>query len=156
LPDGRLGVIDFGFMVSYTDDEWRHLHKIDRAMTTGRREDRIDAIKEWGYLTDSPADADRLRLHEAFAEWCWLSHSQGQPFDIGDEADFRRGIDLFLEMIRKRYNRARPSTPAIARMNFGVRALLYRLKANIDPRPISEEEVRATGWDRGDYAPERT
>ncbi len=152
LPDGRLGVIDFGFMVAHTDDEWRDLHKVDRAMTTGRREDLIAAIKEWGYLTDSPEDADRLRLHEAFAEWCWLTHSRGRSFDFGDEADFRRGIDLFLEMIRKRYSRARPCTPAIARMNFGVRALLYRLKANIDPRPISEEEVKATGWDRSDYA----
>jgi hypothetical protein len=121
-------------------------------MTTGLREDRIAAVKEWGYLTDSPADADRLRLHEEFSAWCWLSHSRGRSFDFGDVADFRRGIDLFLEMIRKRYNRARPSAPAFARMNFGVRALLYRLKADFDPRPISEEEVKATGWDRSDYA----
>lgn len=156
LADGRLGVIDFGFMVSYTDDEWRVLHKIDRAMTTGLREDRVAACKDWSQLTDSPADADQLRSHEAFAGWCWLAHSQGQSFDFGDEADFRRGIDLFIEMIRKRYGRGRPSTPAIARMNFGMRSLLYRLKANIDPRPIGEEEVRAAGWDRSDYAPERT
>ena len=55
-------------------------------------------------------------------------------------------------MIRKRYSRSRPSTPAIARLNFGVRSLLYRLKANLDIRPIAEEEVKATGWDRSDYA----
>jgi aarF domain-containing kinase len=152
MADGRLGVIDFGFMVTHADDEWRLFHKIDRAMTTGRREDRLAAIKEWGDLTDSPADADRLRLQEAFSDWCWVTHSLGRPFDFGDETDFRRGIDLFLEMVRKRYNHARPSTPAIARMNFGVRALLYRLKANIDPRPIAQEEVKATGWDRSDYA----
>ena len=51
-----------------------------------------------------------------------------------------------------RYNRTPPSTPAFARMNFGVRSMLYRLKAKIDYRTITEEEVRATGWDRSDYA----
>ena len=106
-------------------------------MTTGRREDRLAVIKEWGYLTDSPEDADRLRLHEAFTDWCWLTHSRGRPFDFGDEAEFRRGIDLLLEMVRKRFNRARPSTPSFARLNFGVRALLYRLKANIDRLPVT-------------------
>ena len=153
MDDGRLGVLDFGFVVEHGDDEWRFLQEMDRAMTTGRREDRIAALKEWSYLTDDPADADRLRLHEQFAEWCWLSRYRGQAFDFGDEADFRRGIDLFVEMVRKRYNRARPSTPAIARMNFGVRSMLYRLKAKIDSREIAEEEVKATGWDRSKYAP---
>jgi hypothetical protein len=37
-------------------------------------------------------------------------------------------------------------------MNFGVRSMLYRLKAKIDIRPIAAEEVKATGWDRSDYA----
>jgi hypothetical protein len=31
--------------------------------------------------------------------------------------------------------------------------MLYRLRAKIDAGPIAEEEVRATGWDRSDYAP---
>jgi predicted unusual protein kinase regulating ubiquinone biosynthesis (AarF/ABC1/UbiB family) len=152
MDDGRLGVIDFGFVVEHGDDEWKFLQNMDRAMTTGRREDRLAAIKEWSYLRDDPDDADRLRLHEQFADWCWLARYQGESFDFGDEADFRRGIDLFIEMVRKRYNRARPSTPAIARMNFGVRAMLYRLKAKFDSREIAEEEVKATGWDRSDYA----
>jgi hypothetical protein len=41
----------------------------------------------------------------------------------------------------------------IARQQFGMRALLYQLKAKIDVKPIAEEEVVATGWDRSDYAP---
>ncbi len=152
MDDGRLGVIDFGFVVAPTDDEWALIRKMDRAQTTGLREDRIAAMKEWSLLTDNPADADRLRLHEAFADWNWRPGYQGGgPFDFGDKAEFRRGTDLFIEMVRKRYNRARPSTPAFARMNFGVRSMLYRLKAKIDIRPIAAEEVKATGWDRSDY-----
>ena len=55
-------------------------------------------------------------------------------------------------MVRKRYSRSRPCTPVIARQNFGLRSMLYRLKARIDIRPIAEEEVKVTGWDRSDYA----
>jgi predicted unusual protein kinase regulating ubiquinone biosynthesis (AarF/ABC1/UbiB family) len=152
MDDGRLGVIDFGFMVEHTGDEWKLMQMIDRAMTTGRREDRVAALKEWSLISDDPADADRLRLNEAFADWCWLARHRGGEFDFGDEQDFRRGIDLFSEMVRKRYNRARPSTPAIARLNFGFRSMLYRLKAKVDFRPLAEEEVRAAGWKRSDYA----
>jgi len=152
LDDGRLGIIDFGFVVAHGDEEWRIIHTMDRAMTTGRHEDLFAAVKEWSALTDSPVDADQLRLHEEFTDWVWRPRYAGGPFDYGDEADFRRGIDLFTEMFRKRYTRARPSTPAIARMNYGGRSLLYRLKAQIDVRPIAEEEVKATGWDRSDYA----
>jgi aarF domain-containing kinase len=152
LDDGRLGVLDFGFVIAHPDEEWRLIELLDRAMTTGRREDRIAVVKAWNLIRDDPADADRLRLCDEFTEWCWLAQHRGEPFDFGDEAYLRRGIDLFAEMIRKRYNRSRPSTPAFARMNFGVRSMLYRLKARIDTRPIAEEEVKATGWDRSDFA----
>ena len=83
----------------------------------------------------------------------WRARYCGGEFDFGDEADFRRGVDLFLEMARKRYTRSRACTPSISRQYFGFRSIFYRLKAKIDVAPIAEEEVRATGWDRSDYAP---
>jgi hypothetical protein len=108
-------------------------------------------IKKWSFITDDPADADRLRLHDEYADWCWHPRYRSEPFDFGDEVNFRRGVDLFAEMVRKRYSRSRPSTPAIARLNFGSCSMLYRLKAKIDIRSIAEEEVKAAGWDRRDY-----
>lgn len=33
-----------------------------------------------------------------------------------------------------------------------LRAILYRLRARFDVREIAEQEVRAAGWDRSDYA----
>lgn len=152
MEDGRLGLIDFGFVLAYSDDEWLLMRKMDRALTTGRREDCLAVLKDSCLITDEFADADRLRLCEEFFEWADGAPYRGGPFDFGAETDFRRGIDLFIEMVRKRYNRARPSTLAQARFNFGIRAMLYRLKAKIDIRPIAEEEVKATGWDRSDYA----
>ena len=47
LDDGRLGLIDFGFMMELDDTLWERFRKIDRPQTTGRRDERIAAMKEW-------------------------------------------------------------------------------------------------------------
>jgi predicted unusual protein kinase regulating ubiquinone biosynthesis (AarF/ABC1/UbiB family) len=151
FDDGRLGLIDFGLIMPMDAEEWEWARRLDRPLTTGRQDDRIPAIKEWNDIRDD--ETDRLRLCDEYADWCWRWRRYAGEFDCGDEADFRRGIDLFAEMIRKRYSRARPNTPTIARCQFGMRAVLYLLKARIDLRPIAEEEVKAAGWDRSDYAP---
>jgi len=152
MDDGRLGVIDFGCMVELDDALWELFRKMDRPMTTGRRDQRIEVMKEWSLVGDDAQDLDRLRLNEEFADWNWRPRYSGGAFDFGDADHFRRGIDLFVEMVRKRYSRSRPSTPMMARQNFGLAAMLYRLGAKIDVAPIAEEEVRATGWDRSGYA----
>jgi aarF domain-containing kinase len=153
LADGRLGVIDFGLIIPLEGEEWELYRKIDRALTTGRREDRIAVLKEWNSVRDD--ETDRLRLFDEYADWCWRPRYCGGEFDFGDEASFRRGIELFTEMFRKRYNRARPNTPSVARCQFGWAALLYQLKAKFDVRQLAEEEVKVTGWDRSDYAPQK-
>ena len=153
MADGRLGVIDFGSMVELDDTLWDLFRRMDRPLTTGSREDRIAVMRDWSFLTDDPSDADRVRLTDAFTDWSWRPRSDGGEFDFGDEADFRRGIDLFVEMLRRRYSRARPSTPTMARQTFAIRAMLYQLRARVDISAIAEEEVKATGWDRSDYAP---
>jgi aarF domain-containing kinase len=152
MEDGRLGVIDFGFMLPLDDELWPVMRDMDRAFTTGRREDLIAAVKEWSGLTDDPAEAEHLRLGVDFADWEMGSRYHGGPFDFGDEADFRHGIDVFSEMVRKRCSKSRPCTPVIVREHMGWRSILYRLKAKIDIRSIAEEEVKATGWDRSEYA----
>jgi predicted unusual protein kinase regulating ubiquinone biosynthesis (AarF/ABC1/UbiB family) len=152
LDDGRVGLLDFGMMLPLDDELWEEFRFMDRAMTTGDRDDRIAANKRWCDITDSPEDAGRLNLTEAYADWCWRPRYCGGEFDFGDEQDFRRGIELFTQLVSRRYSRAKPCTPVIARSNFGWRSLLYRLKAKIDIRPIAEQEVKAAGWDRRDYA----
>jgi aarF domain-containing kinase len=152
LDDGRLGVIDFGYVTGISDDIWEFFRKVDRPLTTGRQDDRIEAVKEWSWLTDESSDADRVRLGEAMTDWYFRPRYCGGEFDFADEAYFRRGVQLCIEMARKRYNRGRPITPTITRQMFGMWSILYRLKAKIDVRAIAEEEVKATGWDRSEYA----
>jgi predicted unusual protein kinase regulating ubiquinone biosynthesis (AarF/ABC1/UbiB family) len=153
MEDGRLGVIDFGCMVELDDGLWDLFRKADRPMTTGRREDRIAVLKESSMIGDEPEDAERLRLADEWADWQWNARASRRSFDFGDEADFRRGIDLFVAMARRRHTRGHPSNPMMARYTFARRSMLYRLRANVNVAPIAEEEVRATGWDRSDYAP---
>ncbi len=150
LDDGRIGLIDFGYILPLDDELWELMRVIDRPLTTGRREDRITAMKAWSGLTDE--SSDQMRVYEAFAEWNWRARDFDGPFDFGDEADFRRGVDLFIEMVRKRYARGHRTTQTIARGNFGWRSLLYRLRARLEIRPLAEAEILATGWDRSDYA----
>lgn len=152
MEDDRLGVIDFGFILEIDDELWELFRKMDRPLTTGRRDERIAALKEWSWIDDERANEDQLRLYDEFADWQWRARSDGGEFDFGDEADYRRGVDLFVEMVRKRYSRSRACTPVVARQHFGWRSLLYRLGAKVDVAAIAEEEVRAAGWDRSDYA----
>lgn len=150
FEDGRIGMLDFGFIMPIAGEDGELFRKMDRALTTGRIEDRIAANKEWCNLRDD--ETDRIHLIERYADWCWRSRYCGGEFDFGNEADFREGITLFTEMVRKRYSRARPNTPVIARCQFAWRSMLYQLRAKINICDLAEEEVKATGWDRSEYA----
>jgi hypothetical protein len=150
--DGRIALLDFGMMVKFSDELWEVMRIMDRALTTGRREDRFVALTRWNEIGDSPSEAHRLNVLDDYADWCWRSRYAGGEFDFGDEADFRRGIELFTRLVTHRYSRSKPCTPVMARSNFGWRSILYRLKVKLDIRRIAEEEVKATGWDRSEYA----
>jgi hypothetical protein len=139
-------------MMELDETLWELFRKMDRPLTTGNRAERLSALKDWHALGDDPSRQEQLRLSDEFADWNWRPRYCGGEFDFGDEADFRRGVDLFVEMVRRRYSRSRPCTPSIARQTFGARAILYRLKAKIDVAQLAEEDIGATGWDRSEYA----
>jgi predicted unusual protein kinase regulating ubiquinone biosynthesis (AarF/ABC1/UbiB family) len=152
LDDGRLGLIDFGFMLELDHQTWDAFRQLDRPMTTGRLDDRLAAMKVWHGLPDDSRSEEWLQVAEKLADWMWKCRSIGGEFDFGDEASFRRGIDLVVAIGRKRYNPGRPCQPAIARQTLGIHALLYRLKARIDAKQLAEADIAMTGWDRSDYA----
>ncbi len=147
LPDGRIGLIDFGFVVPLDGELWPLFSRIDRGLKTGDPADLAAGVKEWQWITDDPSDAERLRLSVELVEWMVRSRIVGGEFDFGDEADFRHGMELVAEVMRKRYCRAHATAPAISRNNFGFRSMLYRLKAKFDLQAIAKEEMKATGWE---------
>jgi len=82
LKDGRLGVIDFGFMLTLDGELWPLFGKMDRLFRSGRREDLLAAVKEWSWITDAPADEERLRLSAEYGDWCWRPYLSGGEFDF--------------------------------------------------------------------------
>jgi aarF domain-containing kinase len=156
LDDGRLGLIDFGFMLELDDATWEHFRLSDRPQTTGRRDERIAAMKRWHGLSDDPADLETVQLYEQLCDWFWKCRYGRGEFDFGDEAEFKRGVDLIVQSARKRCVRGRPCQLVISRQTIGIQALLYRLKAKIDVTPLAEEDIAMTGWDRSDYSRPRT
>ncbi len=147
LPDGRIGLIDFGFVVPLEGKLWEILGRMDKCFVTGGRAVLEAAAKEWQYMSDDPADAERLQLSVEFIEWTCRSRSMGGDFDFGDEADFRQGIDLVVKYMGRRYARSHPTSAVVTRHNFGFRAVLYRLKAKFNLQAIAQEEMKATGWE---------
>jgi predicted unusual protein kinase regulating ubiquinone biosynthesis (AarF/ABC1/UbiB family) len=144
--DGRLGVIDFGCVRRYKDEEWALMRSAPQAVY-GDRETMLRFTKRTANLSeDYPNDSDHVRLLERLSLWSWRPMRQEQPFDFGDANHLCEGANIFREMFRKRYTRGQPLCVLIARMNFGSRALLYRLRARVDVRAIDREEAKVIGW----------
>ncbi len=150
MNDGRLGWLDFGFMVPLDGELWEAMRSLDRALTTGEAADRKQAIVHWSSITDEGAAP--MQLLDDFSQWCWGSRYCGGEFDFGNEEQFRRGFELFGKLAQSRFARTRPCTAAMNRQQFGLMSLLYQLRARFDVRELAEQEVQATGWDRSAYA----
>jgi predicted unusual protein kinase regulating ubiquinone biosynthesis (AarF/ABC1/UbiB family) len=144
-PDGRLGLLDFGCVRPFSDSEWELMRESARAVD-GSREDLVRALKRSvGLAGDQPIDPEHLRLLERLSEWSWRPVRHRGPFDFGDGQILREGVEVFRDMTRQHRTRGEPLCVLIARMNFGLFAMLYRLRARVDMRAIGVAEARAAG-----------
>jgi len=80
----------------------------------------------------------------ASVEWLLEPLRQEGPFDFGDATHFQRGIDCMSRLILKRYTRSHPMFVYFNRSVFGLKALLLRLRAQVDVRAVFSQE-RPTG-----------
>ncbi len=129
MDDGRLGLIDFGCTRAMTDEEWRLQCEFIQAMID-EDEATMDRIIARGCLYDDPSDMepDRLETMGKMVRWHLEPWRKPGLFDFGDQDFFRRGIDAFLEVNRKRYTRGVPLHLWSTRFILGARAVTYRLK----------------------------
>jgi predicted unusual protein kinase regulating ubiquinone biosynthesis (AarF/ABC1/UbiB family) len=143
--DGRLGLLDFGCVRPFSDREWELMRQSMRAVD-GSREELVRALKRSVCVAeDQPIDPEHLRLLERLMEWKCRPIRHRGPFDFGNEEILREGVEVFREMTRKRQTRGEPLCVLLLRVDFGLFAMLYRLRARVDVRAISEEESRAAG-----------
>jgi aarF domain-containing kinase len=144
MSDGRLGLIDFGCIQNYGEEECE-LIRLSEESTWGGPEAIRDVFRRGAYMTDEDfADKERMALMMASHAWtCEPIKHQG-PFDFGNVEHLERGIDWFVGLTRKRYTRSHPTYVYFNRTLFGLRALLYRLRAQVDVEALHRRE--ASGW----------
>lgn len=141
MDDGRLGLIDFGCTRVINDEEWRLQREFERAVINRDEGARNRAIAR-ACLYDDPQEMEpeRLEVVGRGALWQmepWLTEGL---FDFGDREFYRRGIDSFLDVARKRYTRGRPLYLWTNRFILGARGITFRLRGRCDFRKIYEEE----------------
>lgn len=148
LPDGRLGLIDFGCVVTYENEAlWEQIRIVSRALMTGREAHIREAMKTWSRLDDGP----QLDAFTEFGKWAWRPLHTPGPFDYGNADYLQEGIEMCKEMAAKRWTRNHPTNLMQFRWECSHRMMSYRLGACVDSMPIMEEEIPAAGWDRSDF-----
>ncbi len=144
MDGGRLGLLDFGCTRLFSDDEWRLQREMERA-AIAHDAAAVDRCIATACLFDDPGQMEPGRLEAVRRSTAWQIEPwlTDGPFDFGDEAFFRRGIESFTALARGGYARSAPLHLWTARFVFGARAIAYRLKGRCDLRRIHDREVAA-------------
>jgi predicted unusual protein kinase regulating ubiquinone biosynthesis (AarF/ABC1/UbiB family) len=141
LDDGRLGLLDFG-CVQYYGEEERELGTLSERWITGD-ESAIPRVLELacGVRPGDPGFAAYQSMIRRSFDWMMEPMRTIGAFDFGDEGHLNRGFAFLSGMVRGRTMRAHPTYVYFERTVFGVKALLYRLRAQVDVRNLHAQEL---------------
>jgi predicted unusual protein kinase regulating ubiquinone biosynthesis (AarF/ABC1/UbiB family) len=146
LEDGRLGLIDFGCMRTFNDEEWDYMRIADHA-TTGSREDVIVAMKRGMDLTEAEwDDRELMDVSMEYCRWFWQPLVYEGAFDYSDGSQLRRCAELIQRFGEHASPKQKPVNVFIQRGVLSGWSLLYRLGARVRVKQICDEEVKITGW----------
>jgi aarF domain-containing kinase len=144
MDDGRLGLIDFGCVQNYGDEECE-LIRLSEESTWGGPETVREVLRRGAYMTDEDfANEEHLALMKESHDWTCEPIRHEGAFDFGNIEHLQRGMHWFVGLTRKRYTRSHPTYVYFNRSVFGLRALLYRLRAQVDVQALHRRE--AQGW----------
>jgi aarF domain-containing kinase len=159
MEDGRLGVIDFGCTRPMSIDDWRMCSEAEQA-TLAHDEAQLDKIAAEACLFGNPQEMEpeRLAVVRRGLDWQMEPWQQEGIFDFGDKAFLLRGVDNFMDGVRKRYTRCVPMSLWTNRFLFGGRAFCYKLKGRCEFRKIHQQESAWQGLshakeDKGENEP---
>lgn len=140
LDDGRLGLLDFGCVQYYSEEE-RELLTVSMRAIEGD-ETAFQRLVELACAVrpGEPGSDNYFRLSHQSFDWMMEPLRASGPFDFGDEGHLKRGFAWFSEMVGQRMLRGHPTYVYFNRCAFGVKALLYRLRAQVDLRSLHAEE----------------
>jgi len=126
MPDGRLGVVDFGCTREFTEREWQLQSDLEEAFFAGDTPTIRRLIAETCYL--DPGEDDLSDTLSCALAWQLEPMISEGLFDWSDGEFFRRGVAIYGELIRKRLTRGMPHYIWTNRFLFGFRAISYRLR----------------------------
>jgi hypothetical protein len=138
MNDGRLGLLDFGCIRHYGAEE-RELVDLTEKFVDNR-----DAIPE--FLRRGANAGEKELANPEYVglvkEGCsWVLEPLGRsPFDFGDGSHLKTGIDWFSRIALKRYPKGHPMYLYWYRSIIGLKALLYRLRAQVDVKAVMTRE----------------
>jgi aarF domain-containing kinase len=140
MNDGRLGLLDFGCVQRFTAEE-RKIFPLTDAFVDDPTV-LPEVLRAGGFATDADlANEDFTKLFGEYWSWFFEPERYDGAFDFGDEAYFKRGIELAGDLVLKTYAAAAPMYVYLSRSFFGHRALLLRLRAQLDVRNLHRREV---------------
>lgn len=142
MPDGRLGLIDFGCTRVMTDDEWLLVRELEEAHRGGDAE-YLDRVIARASLYDSTEamGTEQLAAVRRGVLWNMEPWLKEGLFDFGDRGFFMRGIENLMELTRKRYTRGSPLYLWSTRFVLGGRAACYRMRGRCEFRKIFMQEA---------------
>ena len=142
MGDDRLGLIDFGCVQRYGDEE-AELIRIAEESASGKPEVLRELFRRSANLEDVDfKNQEYVELLTESHKWTCEPIQHEGSFDFGNVEHLRRGIQLVVSLARKRYTRSHPMYVYFNRSVFGLRALLYRLRAQVDVKALHRQEAR--------------
>jgi predicted unusual protein kinase regulating ubiquinone biosynthesis (AarF/ABC1/UbiB family) len=143
LNDGRLGLIDFGCVQYYGSEEREILRLSERLIN---EDDSV--IPELlgivsGITTSDPEYGAYRRMLEESRNWMMEPIRAKGDFDFGNEGHLKGGFDWFSSSVGRHQVRGHPTYVYFHRCVFGLKAMLYRLRAQVDVGALhgSESEI---------------
>ncbi len=141
MPDGRLGLIDFGCCHHYSETDVDYLTEVEKAVHSSREAVRHAIIRAAEMTPKQQDEPERMHLLEQFCDWVWEPLLHEGPFDFGNPDYFQRGVEIFGEVLQRRYVRSHPINIWLDKNFFGIRAMLAHLKARVDLGAVCRAET---------------
>jgi len=141
MPDGRLGLLDFGSCSHQSDEDVECLSGAERAFFSTPETLRAALARGSNLTEKQAADDKRMEFLNQWSDWAWEPVVHDGPFDFGNLDYFRRGAAMYGHGIRQRYIRTRPSNTWLIKAIYGMRAMLARLEARVDLGAVHGKET---------------
>ena len=148
LPDGRLGFIDFGCVRPYNDAEWDLCRLADLDIQDGP-DSPIRSIREFAALAAGRGRARRAPGAPQILVSLDVATCTGMPgpFDFGDDAYLREGVDIHDSLLQRAIQPGRPDVPSSPPAGFSAwsRCSIASARGSTSVRSTGRSDRRRDG-----------